>query len=94
MRLQSWIRFGWWSGAAALLCSVASSQKKSAPGGHGIMRDIDPELWRVSAATQAFDNHAHPMLSRPEDAADRKFDALPVDNMAPQTDLDRQPQRA
>jgi hypothetical protein len=34
----------------------------------------------------AFDNHAHPMLSPPDDATDRDFDALPVDSMAPETD--------
>jgi uncharacterized protein len=50
------------------------------------MRDIDPGLFRVIERTLAFDNHAHPMLSPPDEAADRNFDALPVDNMAPQTD--------
>ncbi len=49
-------------------------------------RDIDPRIARVIAQTAAFDNHAHPMLSPPADAADREFDALPVDNMAPQSD--------
>src|SRR5580700_4872581 len=49
-------------------------------------RDIDPAIARVIAETPAIDNHAHPMLSPPDDAADRNFDALPVDNMAPETD--------
>jgi uncharacterized protein len=78
---------------AALLCSVAampsvaaSSQQKSAPAADPVVRDIDPALWRTIESTQAFDNHAHPMLSPPDDASDRNFDALPVDNMAPQTD--------
>lgn len=48
--------------------------------------EIDPTLAREIATIQAIDNHAHPMLSPPDDATDRNFDALPVDNMAPQTD--------
>jgi predicted TIM-barrel fold metal-dependent hydrolase len=51
-----------------------------------VTRDIDPALLRLIDATPIFDNHAHPMLSPPADAADRNFDALPVDNMAPETD--------
>ncbi len=50
------------------------------------VRDVDPALARLIAATPAIDNHAHPMLSPPEMTADRDFDALPVDNMEPQTD--------
>jgi uncharacterized protein len=49
-------------------------------------RDIDPALLRLIDTTPAFDNHAHPVLSPPDDATDRNFDALPADNMAPQTD--------
>lgn len=51
-----------------------------------LAREIDPALARLIATTPAFDNHAHPMLSPPEDASDREFDALPVDNMEAQTD--------
>lgn len=47
---------------------------------------IDPALAREIDNIPAIDNHAHPMLSPPADATDREFDALPVDNMAPQTD--------
>src|SRR6185437_12770793 len=71
---------------AALLCGTAWTQQNRAPGAHPAAPDIDPGLWRLIEATQAFDNHAHPMLSPPDDVADRNFDALPVDNMAPQTD--------
>src|SRR5581483_8860605 len=53
---------------------------------NGVTRDIDPELRRLIDTTPAFDNHAHPVLAPPADASDRNFDALPVDNMAPQTD--------
>ena len=48
--------------------------------------DIDPALARVLATTLAIDNHAHPVLPPPNLATDRGFDALPVDNMEPQTD--------
>ncbi|HWE85089.1 MAG TPA: amidohydrolase family protein [Terracidiphilus sp.] len=54
--------------------------------GNTVARDIDPALWRTIEGIPAFDNHAHPVLAPPEDASDRNFDALPVDNMAPQTD--------
>ena len=47
---------------------------------------VDPALARRIAATKAFDNHAHPVLPPPNDTTDRNFDALPVDNMEPQTD--------
>lgn len=53
---------------------------------NAVTRDIDPELRRLIGSTPAFDNHAHPVLAPPADATDRNFDALPVDNMAPQTD--------
>lgn len=51
-----------------------------------VARDIDPELRRLIDSTPAFDNHAHPVLAPPANSTDRDFDALPVDNMAPQTD--------
>lgn len=38
-------------------------------------------------AAKAFDNHAHPVLPPPNDRTDRDFDALPVDNMEPATDV-------
>ncbi len=48
---------------------------------------IDPALLRRIAALRAIDNHAPPVLPPPADAADRDFDALPVDNMEPETDI-------
>src|SRR5262249_27610100 len=48
--------------------------------------DIDPDLARVLDTVAAIDNHAHPVLPPPNLATDRGFDALPVDNMEPQTD--------
>jgi uncharacterized protein len=47
---------------------------------------IDPTLAAQIATIPAIDNHAHPMLSPPDLATDRNFDALPVDNMEPYTD--------
>jgi hypothetical protein len=47
---------------------------------------IDPALAAQIATIPAIDNHAHPLLSPPAYATDRNFDALPVDNMEPDTD--------
>ncbi|HEX4577675.1 MAG TPA: amidohydrolase, partial [Edaphobacter sp.] len=47
---------------------------------------IDPTLAAQIATIPAIDNHAHPLLSPPAYATDRNFDALPVDNMEPDTD--------
>src|SRR5579875_1373588 len=54
--------------------------------GHAQQPSILPDLAKEIDSIPAFDNHAHPVLSPPADATDREFDALPVDNMAPQTD--------
>jgi len=43
----------------------------------------DPEILREIARIRAIDNHAHPVSMA---AHDRDFDALPVDNMEPQSD--------
>ncbi|HZD49537.1 MAG TPA: amidohydrolase family protein [Silvibacterium sp.] len=51
-----------------------------------ILRDIDPELAQTIATIPAIDNHAHVVLPPPNDNTDRNFDALPVDNMEPETD--------
>ena len=73
-----------------VLCTGASGEKvpaKHAPRSNGALaREVDPAIARVIATTLAIDNHAHPMLSPPAMATDRDFDALPVDNMAPETD--------
>ena len=52
---------------------------------------VDPQLAREIAAIKAIDNHAHPV--RPTAAGetpDIEFDALPVDNLVPQSDPERQ----
>ena len=47
---------------------------------------INPTLAAQITTIPAIDNHAHPLLSPPAYATDRNFDALPVDNMEPDTD--------
>ena len=52
---------------------------------------VDPQLAREIAAIKAIDNHAHPV--RPVAAGEQpdiEFDALPVDNLVPQSDPERQ----
>src|SRR5580693_3423618 len=47
----------------------------------------DPELAAEIQRIRAIDNHAHPVrVTQPGELADRFFDALPVDNMEPQSD--------
>jgi uncharacterized protein len=48
---------------------------------------VDENLAREIAGIRAIDNHAHPVrYTAPGEPADRDFDALPVDNMEPQSD--------
>jgi len=77
--LGRWLRAGL---IAALLPGTLWAQTSLA----GVERDIDPGIAQVIAQTQAIDNHAHPVLPPPADKTDREFDALPVDNMEPETD--------
>ena len=65
---------------------TALCQAQGATHNSGIQASIDPEIARTIAAVFAIDNHAHPVLPPPNDGTDREFDALPVDNMEPQTD--------
>ncbi len=59
---------------AAALTFAACSREQPA---------VDPQLAAAIAGIKAIDNHAHPVLAA---AGDREFDALPVDNMEPQSD--------
>ncbi len=54
---------------------------------NAVTSSIDPEIAAAIASIKAFDNHAHPVLPPPSDKTDRNFDALPVDNMEPETDI-------
>src|SRR5450755_426031 len=58
---------------AALLLAACSREQPA----------VDPQLAAEIARIKAIDNHAHPVLAAP---GDREFDALPVDNMEPQSD--------
>ena len=69
-----------------LLLSAAFAQQLPAPE-NAVTRAIDPEIAAQIASIKAFDNHAHPVLPPPNDKTDRDFDALPVDNMEPETDI-------
>ncbi len=68
-----------------LLNACALAQQTSAPANH-VAGHIDPRIARQIDSILAIDNHAHPVLPPPNDATDREFDALPVDNMEPETD--------
>jgi predicted TIM-barrel fold metal-dependent hydrolase len=67
------------AGIAAVLTGCSPSRETAATS--------DPELEREIAQIKAIDNHAHPMrVTAVGEAADRGFDALPVDNMEPMSD--------
>ena len=70
--------------AIVLLCASLTASGQNGPGANN--GDIDAGLARVIAQVRAVDDHAHPVLPPPNDGTDRGFDALPVDNMAPETD--------
>ncbi len=65
-------------------CALAGVVLFAAVPGFG--QEIDPALAAKIASIRAIDNHAHPVLSPPEDVTDRNFDALPVDDMEAATD--------
>ncbi len=68
------------------LCFVLVSPAQLARHSARSATDVESELARTIASIRAIDNHAHTVLPPPGDATDREFDALPVDNMEPQTD--------
>jgi uncharacterized protein len=48
---------------------------------------VDPQLATEIAAIKAIDNHAHPVRpTNPSEKADDEYDALPVENLEPQSD--------
>jgi hypothetical protein len=70
--------------AASFAGAYAWAQSSS---DNDLTRELDPEIASHIYAARAFDNHAHPVLPPPKDRSDRDFDALPVDNMEPATDV-------
>ena len=69
------------------LFMTGAEAQQAPPPDNAVTRAIDPEIAGVIASIKAFDNHAHPVLPPPNDKTDREFDALPVDNMEPETDV-------
>ncbi len=69
-----------------LTLSLTSAPAQRGPQVTAHQLGVDPEIARTIASFAAIDNHAHAVLPPPNDATDREFDALPVDNMEPQTD--------
>ncbi len=66
--------------AAALIFALAACSRAPAPL-------ADSGLGTEIQGIRAIDNHAHPVrYAAPGETPDRFFDALPVDNMAPQSD--------
>jgi hypothetical protein len=64
---------------ATLFVSCAPQREAVAPS--------DPDLEKEIGQIRAIDNHAHPVrATRADEPPDRGFDALPVDNMEPQSD--------
>ncbi|HXS98454.1 MAG TPA: amidohydrolase family protein [Candidatus Limnocylindrales bacterium] len=65
-----------------LFCSITLTAACSGP-----RANIDSGLLEEIQAIRAVDNHAHPVRAvHAGEAPDRDFDALPVDNMEPQSD--------
>ena len=71
---------------AVIIIPATKAQSISDNAATNIDRDIDPKIAAAISSIAAIDDHAHPVLPPPNDSADRNFDALPVDNMEPQTD--------
>jgi predicted TIM-barrel fold metal-dependent hydrolase len=71
--------------AWALAGLMAAMTGCSAP--REIAAAADPDLEKEIEQIKAIDNHAHPVrVTAPGEAADRGFDALPVDSMEPMSD--------
>jgi len=78
-------------GSLAMVGAAACAGPPDSGFGRGGFSGVDPQLAEAIAAIKAIDNHAHPV--RPTGAGespDQEFDALPVDNLEPQSDPVRQ----
>ena len=70
---------------AAVACLAASTA--GCQGRGASLQGIDPQILNEVQQTRAIDNHAHPVrFTGKDEAPDREFDALPVDNMEPASD--------
>ncbi len=81
------MRLGLAAVLALAMMSFAALAQQTPAAETAVTRAIDPEIAGWITAAKAFDNHAHPVLPPPEEKTDRGFDALPVDNMEPETDV-------
>lgn len=69
-----------------MFLSTVLAQAQSGAPRNAVEQEINPAIARYIDSVAAIDNHAHVVLPPPDDATDHDFDALPVDNMEPQTD--------
>src|ERR1700677_410583 len=77
----------WWLLVLASAISASAQRQEIPPKSSSLSNlPLDPQLARIITSTRAIDNHAHPVLPPPADLSDKDFDALPVDNMEPETD--------
>ena len=71
--------------------TIACTSPREAPSNGSVGSGVDPQLAREIGRIKAIDNHAHPVRPTAEgEKADNEFDALPVDNLEPQSDPIRQ----
>ena len=74
----------------ALVSSACTRVPASGPASAAASTNVagvDPELARVIASIQAFDNHAHPVRpAASAEAPDAEYDALPVENLEASSD--------
>jgi predicted TIM-barrel fold metal-dependent hydrolase len=72
--------------SVAVLLFVAAACRR-VPATAERFRSVDPQIAAEIANIKAIDNHAHPVRpTAPGEPPDRDFDALPVDNLEPQSD--------
>jgi uncharacterized protein len=77
----------WWLLVLASAISASAQHQEIPPKSPSLSSlPLDAQLARFINSTRAIDNHAHPVLPPPADLSDKDFDALPVDNMEPETD--------
>jgi predicted TIM-barrel fold metal-dependent hydrolase len=75
----------------AIAATVACTGPSNRPSNGSDASGVDPEIALEISRIKAIDNHAHPVRpTAPGEKADDEFDALPVDNLEPQSDPVRQ----
>jgi hypothetical protein len=75
----------------AIAGAVGCTNSRDAASNVADSSGIDPQIAQEIAGIKAIDNHAHPVRpTTPGEKPDDEFDALPVDNLEPQSDPIRQ----